>query len=242
MRPSNMIIGANSGIAKALICLLLKDGQNVVGVSRGVSFLDDPLLSWHQCEASESGVVRVTKLLMEREVPLKRVVICTGWLHNQAFQPEKKLEELQMSQMERSFRVNCMLPLFWLSQLMPLLCNERQRQLPRVSITVLSARVGSIGDNRLGGWFSYRASKAALNMGLKSASIELARRASNTKLIAYHPGTTDTPLSGPFQARVPSEKLFSPAVTADRLLNVTDEVPLDGNLSFIDWSGQAVEW
>jgi NAD(P)-dependent dehydrogenase (short-subunit alcohol dehydrogenase family) len=106
----------------------------------------------------------------------------------------------------------------------------------------MSARVGSIGDNRMGGWHSYRASKAALNMVLKNMAIEYGRRAKNVKLIAFHPGTTDTGLSKPFQGAVPNGKLFSAAFVATRLAQLMDNADLDGQLSYIDWDGQPIPW
>ena len=106
----------------------------------------------------------------------------------------------------------------------------------------LSARVGSINDNRMGGWYSYRASKSALNMLLKTAAIEYARRAKNVKLIAFHPGTTDTALSKPYQKNVAKGKLFKPDFVARQLLSLVAKTPVDGTLSFLDWDHQAVDW
>jgi NAD(P)-dependent dehydrogenase (short-subunit alcohol dehydrogenase family) len=109
-------------------------------------------------------------------------------------------------------------------------------------ITVFSARIGSIGDNRSGGWYSYRASKAALNMLLKTAAIEYSRRAKNVKLIAFHPGTTDTALSKPFQRSVKSENLFSTEFVADHLVEIMKHQAIDGELSYIDWENKAIVW
>ena len=107
---------------------------------------------------------------------------------------------------------------------------------------MFSARVGSIEDNRLGGWYSYRASKAALNMMLKSTAIEFARRSKNIKLIAFHPGTTDTTLSEPFQKNVPVGKLFQPSFVAQQLLSILEDVSVDGRASFLDWKGNDIDW
>ena len=107
---------------------------------------------------------------------------------------------------------------------------------------MLSARVGSIGDNRLGGWYSYRASKAALNMMLKCAALELKRLNRGAKLVAYHPGTVDTPLSQPFQAGVAPEKLLSAEKAAEALERVLGELTADGELSYLDWRGEVIPW
>jgi len=107
-------------------------------------------------------------------------------------------------------------------------------------VTVFSARVGSVSDNRLGGWYGYRASKAALNMMLKTASVELKRRAKGVKLVSFHPGTTDTSLSKPFQKNVPEGKLFTPDFVAQQLLSLESRLVLDGELSYLDWQGQEI--
>ena len=107
---------------------------------------------------------------------------------------------------------------------------------------MLSARVGSIGDNHLGGWYAYRASKAALNMLLKTAAIEYSRRSANVKLLSFHPGTTDTPLSKPFQSSVAADKLFTPDFVAAQLIALMTAADIDGQLAFIDWNGQSIDW
>jgi len=107
---------------------------------------------------------------------------------------------------------------------------------------VFSARVGSTSDNRLGGWYSYRASKAALNSLLKSFAVEYARRLKNVKLIAFHPGTVDTDLSKPFQASVPEQNLFSAVFVADQLAEIMASADLDGQLSYLDWDGKSIQF
>jgi NAD(P)-dependent dehydrogenase (short-subunit alcohol dehydrogenase family) len=106
----------------------------------------------------------------------------------------------------------------------------------------ISARVGSIADNRIGGWYAYRASKAALNQLLRTASIEFARRHKNAIVVALHPGTTDTGLSRPFQANVPEEQLFSVDKTVGHMLSVIDGLSTDDSGGFFAWDGQPIEW
>jgi NAD(P)-dependent dehydrogenase (short-subunit alcohol dehydrogenase family) len=129
------------------------------------------------------------------------------------------------------------LPAMVLKAFMPLI---RASNAPRIA--VLSARVGSIEDNKLGGWYAYRASKAALNMLLRTASIELKRLNRQAKLIAYHPGTVDTPLSKPFQRNVPSDQLLTPEFAARRLHEVLLEAGVAGELSYLDWRGETIPW
>ena len=139
--------------------------------------------------------------------------------------------------MREVFEVNAFLPMRVLAALSPVL---KRSTAPRIA--VLSARVGSIGDNRLGGWYSYRGSKAALNMMLQCAALELRRLNPAAKLIAYHPGTVDTPLSKPFQASVDIEKLLTPADAAAALDRVISEIEPDGTLSYLDWRGDVIPW
>ncbi|MGB7084044.1 MAG: SDR family NAD(P)-dependent oxidoreductase, partial [Phormidesmis sp.] len=132
------------------------------------------------------------------------VINCVGLLHDNQQQPEKALRQLNADHLLNYFQVNSIGPVLLAKHLMPLLKHKS----PSLFATI-SAKVGSIGDNRLGGWYGYRASKAALNMFLKTAAIEYRRRSPHTILVMLHPGTTDTQLSKPFQRGVPPEKLFS---------------------------------
>jgi NAD(P)-dependent dehydrogenase (short-subunit alcohol dehydrogenase family) len=133
--------------------------------------------------------------------------------------------------------VNALLPMRSLAAFWPLI---RTSEAPRIA--VLSARVGSLGDNELGGWYSYRASKAALNMMMKCAAIEVRRLNKQAKLVAYHPGTVDSPLSKPFQRSVPEGKLFTPAFSAAQLIDILDRSEPDGELAYLDWAGETIPW
>ena len=133
-------------------------------------------------------------------------------------------------------RVNALLPLLFLKDLVALVKGEK-----RCVISVLSARVGSIEDNRLGGWYSYRASKAALNMLVKTAAVEYERRAKNVRLLLFHPGTVDTNLSKPFQSKS-STKLMQPSEVAMSLIQLMDRSDTDSNIEFIDWEGKKINW
>ena len=130
---------------------------------------------------------------------------------------------------------NTVTPMLWLKHLTTKIKSKNS-----CKIVIFTARVGSISDNKLGGWYSYRASKAAINMLIKSAAVELARRAKNIKLISFHPGTTDTPLSKPFQKNVPNGKLFTSEFVASQLLNIVENTEVDGQASFLDWQGKTI--
>ena len=175
--------------------------------------------------------------LNNEQLSLETIIITLGTLHGDGHQPEKRLEDFCPQTFSNTFYINSALPMLWLSGLLTILRKQNN-----CKVVVLSARIGSIGDNQLGGWYSYRASKAALNMLLQTASIELARRAKGVKLVAFHPGTTDSPLSRPFQANVPEGKLFTAEFVAHQLLDIAKQQPLDGALSYVDWQGKTIDW
>ena len=171
--------------------------------------------------------------------PVHLVFNAIGMLHDQALgiEPEKKLDDLDAEAMARLYHVNAIIPALLLKALQPSLKGRHP-----ALFASLSARVGSIGDNRLGGWYAYRASKAAHNMLMKTAAVELRRLNRQAAIACLHPGTTDTTLSAPFQARVPEGKLFTPAFVAERLLDVLDRCTPERSGIFLDWAGEEVAW
>ncbi len=188
---------------------------------------------------SDANIGHALKELSAYIGKLQSVTLFNGQLHNKAqgFTPEKRLADLNEDYFAWLFTVNTLIPLLWLKHLSQYLDHHQH-----CVITALSARVGSISDNQLGGWYSYRASKAALNMGFKSAAVELKRRAKNCKLVLFHPGTTDTALSQPFQRNVPQGKLFTPDFVAERLSNLIANRPMNGAVDYIDWQGKSIPW
>lgn len=169
---------------------------------------------------------------------LDLLINCAGVLHDDSgLAPEKKLEDVTQSGLERSFRVNAFGPLLIARHFLPLLQHDR-----RAVFASVSARVGSIGDNRLGGWYAYRGSKAAQNQFTRTLAIEFSRRARNIIAVALHPGTTDTALSKPFQANVPPEKLFEPERAAGYLCDVIAGLRPEDSGAFRDWQGKDVAW
>lgn len=166
------------------------------------------------------------------------VINVAGILHDgDRLAPEKRLEDLDFDQMQRVFAVNALGPALLCRHLLPLMARDG-----KAVLAALSARVGSIEDNRLGGWYAYRSSKSALNQILRTVSIEARRRFKNVVIAALHPGTTDTDLSRPFQANVPENKLFSTRFVARQLLDVIDQLDLDDSGGFFAWDGQAIPW
>ena len=186
----------------------------------------------------ESSLAAAARAVMAEAAPLELVINCAGLLHQEdGLQPERRLAEVRADWLMQAFAVNAAGPL--------LLAKHLERLLPRRERAVfasLSARVGSIGDNRLGGWYAYRGSKAAQNMFIKTLSIELARRARGAICIALHPGTTETELSRPFRGGVPAHKLFSPDFAVERMLGVIGTLRREDTGRFFAWNGDEIPW
>ena len=241
-----LVLGASGGLGSALVTQFLSDPSitRVFAISRAgktsaeeASVTEANKLVWIKTEYDEPSMVGVTEQLKSHAGQFGRVCICHGLLHSDTIWPEKRLEDINAENLHEIFQSNTVVPTLWLKLLFNLLKGKQ----PCV-VATLSARVGSIGDNRMGGWHSYRASKAALNMVLQNMAIEYARRAKNVKLIAFHPGTTDTSLSKPFQTSVPSDKLFTPAFVALQLAGIMNKADVDGQLTYLDWNGELISW
>jgi NAD(P)-dependent dehydrogenase (short-subunit alcohol dehydrogenase family) len=163
------------------------------------------------------------------------VINAAGLLHRDEHGPERRLQDIEPDWMQQVFAVNAIAPALLLKHLLPLLPRDQA-----YTIAMLSARVGSISDNRLGGWYSYRASKAALNQILRTAAIELRRHNRDSIVLGLHPGTVATALSAPFQSNVPEHKLFSPEWAARQLLQVLAQRQSADSGKVFDWAGELV--
>ncbi|SFH35072.1 SDR family NAD(P)-dependent oxidoreductase [Modicisalibacter xianhensis] len=235
-----IVTGAGGGIGHAMIDTLLDDPRlgRLHAVSRNTVERDDPRLRSVMADITdERGLDALTQSLAGEPVHL--VFNAIGTLHDEArgIQPEKRLEDLSFDALMHLFHVNAATPIMLIKALSPSLKGSHP-----ALVTSLSARVGSIGDNGLGGWYAYRASKAAHNMLLHTAAVELKRLNRQAIVLSLHPGTTDTGLSKPFQARVPEGKLFTPQFVAERLIAVMDERTIEDSGSFWDWAGQPIAW
>ncbi|MEX5728822.1 NAD(P)-dependent dehydrogenase (short-subunit alcohol dehydrogenase family) [Rhodovulum iodosum] len=219
-----LVIGESGGIGAALAAALrARLGQGaVVGLSRRRDGLD---------VTDEASVVRALGAL---EGPFDLVVVATGALEGAGHPPEKALKEVTPEALAAQFAVNAMGPLLVLKHAARLIPRDR-----RAVVAVLSARVGSIGDNGLGGWYAYRMAKAALNQGLHTAAIELGRSHRHCVCVALHPGTVATPFTAAYAGR---HKTVPPEVAAENLLGVIDGLGPEESGRFFDWAGQAVPW
>ena len=244
-----LVTGASSGIGLALLRQLL-DNRHVTrafAVARSAS--TSPALAQLQQHYGErlqridtdladaAALERLGTRLLTQTAALHLVVHAAGILHATDTQPEKSLEQVTRASLDRVFALNAFAPILLAKTLMPLLGHGN----PAVFAS-LSARVGSIGDNRSGGWYAYRASKAAQNQLMKTFAIELARRNRRACCLMLHPGTVDTPLSAPFQARVPPAKLFTAERAAAYLLEIIARSGPADSGRFIAWDGADIPW
>lgn len=243
-----LVIGGNRGIGFGFVKQLLNDERF------------DQVFATYRTESSSAALLQLARhhdklhcLVMdltdesqiESELAtiyattsqLHFVINCVGFLHTGSITPEKALRQLKSENLMRYFQVNSIGAALLAKHLLPLLSHPQ----PNIFATI-SAKIGSIEDNRLGGWYGYRASKAALNMLLKTAAIEYSRRSKHTAIVLLHPGTTDTQLSAPFQRGVPPEKLFPVTKTVELLMNVLEQVTLADNGSFFSWDGSRLPW
>lgn len=244
MTNNALVIGGNGGIAQAIIKQLCANSeyQAVIVLSRSHPqdkslFQQFSHVSWIVIDSlDEEAVDAQVKQWQSDGMTFSTIISTVGVLHAGSIKPEKRLEDISINSLMSYFQINTLVNAQWL-KVAPKILNKQ-----KAVFVVLSARVGSISDNQLGGWYGYRASKAALNMLMKTASVEYKRRMPNTVLVCYHPGTVDTDLSKPFQANVKPEKLFTPEFTASQLLSFLPALNNDPNIHYIDWQGQSIHW
>lgn len=232
------VIGSSGAIGHAFTQQLAKlnPEATIHAFSQHVPSFSSDNIQVHAIDYSDEASIEASASLASAALPLDWVIIATGLLHEGGLLPEKTLQSLSAEKLHRLFEVNTILP--------ALIIKHFHRQLNRENRSILaamSARVGSISDNQLGGWYAYRASKAALNMIIKCAAIEVARSNKQAIVVGLHPGTVDSKLSKPFQANVPEKKLFTPEFSVGRMLQVMDNLTLDQTGRCIAWDGNDIE-
>lgn len=221
-----IVIGAGGGIGGALAAAIEARGIEVVRLSR---HSQPPLDLDH--DASIEAAAR----LLAACAPFDLIIVASGLLHGAGIVPERSVRHIDGAALDRLFRVNATGPAVIFRHFLPLLTRDA-----RGVMVALSARVGSIGDNRSGGWVGYRAAKAALNQIIRTIAIELKRTHPKAILAGLHPGTVDTRLSAPFQRNVAPEKLFAPGQSAALLLDVIDRLTADDSGHCLDWAGEKI--
>ncbi len=216
-----VVIGARGGIGSALVAALEEEDIPVRGFARPeLDILD------------EASIAAAAASLPS---PPTLVIVATGMLHEGSHGPEKSFRDLDADRLVRSFTVNSIGPALVAKHFLPLLPKGQ-----RSVFAVLSARFGSISDNRLGGWYGYRASKAALNQLIRTLSIEMKRLNDRAIVVGLHPGTVDTRLSKPFQSNIAPGQLFDPARAAVQLLDVIDELGVKDSGNILAWDGSTI--
>ena len=217
-----------------LVEALLRRGAygDVYALSRSGLAPSDGAVAGRLDLASEASIATAVRGI---DGPVALVLVASGRLHGEGVTPERSFAELDGEVLAQSFQVNAIGPALVAKHLAPRLAKDQ-----RVVFAALSARVGSIGDNRLGGWYGYRASKAALNMMVRTLAVELARSRPLSVCVALHPGTVDTALSRPFQRHVPPGKLLAPALSAERLLDVLDRLEPKDSGGFYAYDGTPI--
>ena len=231
-----LIVGGQGGIGRALVEALRHDASVDAVHATWHRQEPEPLdgVTWWHCDVTDEASIAAVAEGIER---VDWLINAVGWLHGDGTGPEKHSREVRREAFLRAMEINALPSL--------LLAQRFRGHLKRSSAGVfatISARLGSIGENGLGGWYSYRASKAALNMALRTLAVEWRRELPSATVAALHPGTTDTSLSRPFQARVPSDQLFSPQKTAAYLLGVIDGLTPEASGRFWSFDGEELPW
>lgn len=249
IKQNILIIGASRGIGFGFVKSLLEQNNNtnIYATYRHKETAEllfnlqtrfPSSLKLQQLDITkEEQISNLCKSLKKDISQLHLVINCVGILHEGNIKPEKSLRHINTENLLSYFQVNSIASVLLAKHLFPFFRH------PHSSIFAsISAKVGSIGDNYLGGWYGYRASKAALNMFMKTVSIEYNRTCPNTIVVTLHPGTTDSDLSKPFQKNVPPEKLFSVERTVNQLLNVINNLTENDSGQFFSWDGTRLPW
>jgi NAD(P)-dependent dehydrogenase (short-subunit alcohol dehydrogenase family) len=221
-----LLIGSSGTIGSAFLALLQNDPNcaSVTGIHRHSEIPID---------YEDLSSIELAAQALSTHAPFHLIINTIGILHSEEWMPEKRLQDLNAEQLSKLMQINAIGPALTLKYFAGLLDPESS------TMAILSAKVGSITDNRLGGWYSYRASKAALNMLIKTTAIEFARTKPNTVLVAMHPGTVNSHLSKPFRG----EQIGRPALdAAGDMLSVINSLNKEDSGTFITYSGERLPW
>lgn len=231
------VIGASGALGQAFVETLsaLPSVDRVYAYARNPLTFASQKVICHEIDITSESSVEAAAAQLEADTTLDGVIVATGRLHSQTYTPEKNLSGVNPTQCLDQYTVNALGPILCAKYFIPKLVQDQ----PAV-FAALSARVGSISDNRLGGWYSYRASKAALNMFLKTLSIEMQRVAKQMIVVGLHPGTVKSALSEPFQSGVKPENLFSAEYSVKRLLQVLSTLTPEDTGKLMAYDGETI--
>ncbi len=232
-----VVIGASGAIGAEFVAWYCRQPNTAVvyAVSRSAKTFDHPLVRSSAIDLLDEASILSAIQQIGADGPIDRLVIASGVLHNASLQPEKALRDLDMARMADLFAINTFGPALVLKHAIPFLPRDRT-----AVIAALSARVGSISDNRLGGWYAYRASKAALNQILRTAAIEAQRRWPQAVIVGLHPGTVDSQLSKPFQGAVKPGHLFTAQESVDQMASVLEQLSPEQSGRVYAYDGQEI--
>lgn len=234
------IFGASGGIGSALLNALQhkSSASRIFAISSRQNHFDHGNITAIKCDiTNEQSIENAARDIKQACGHLDIIIIATGMLHDHAggIMPEKSLRDLNLDTLNKVFQINTFAPAIIAKHFVPLLPKNR-----RSIFAAISARVGSITDNRLGGWHAYRASKSALNMLIKNIAIETARRNKSAIITGLHPGSVDTELSEPFQNNIPKEQLFTPSHSAEKMLQVIETLTPEHSGKIFAWDGKEI--
>ena len=218
-----LVIGSNGTIG-SVIARQLEASHQVVTLSRDNTDYSASDLKNHYQAFKELGSFSI-------------IICCIGVLHDEVVNPEKKLKDISADRLMHYYKINSVLPMLCMQQFRKLLDRKSSSV-----FACLSAMVGSISDNKLGGWYGYRSSKSALNMLVKNTAIEVRRSNKKASIIAIHPGTTVGALSKPFASNIDPNKYYTPEQSAQRIITVAKSVTPEQSGQFFNWDGQALDY
>ena len=236
MSKNIAIIGSSGAIGNAFVEHYLKDNsiQNIFTFSRNAAdHLSNKVSSYKMDVESQESIQKAAEQIKDHIID--RIIIASGILHNESFGPEKSIKDLNYETFAKVYSINTIGPALIGRYFIPLL-NKNEKSV----IAFLSARVGSISDNKLGGWYSYRSSKTALNQIVKNFSIELKRSNKNAIVLALQPGTVESNFSEPFKKNVSKEKLFSPKYSVELLSKVIESSSEEDSGNLISYDGDTI--
>ncbi|MDG2108294.1 MAG: SDR family NAD(P)-dependent oxidoreductase [Woeseiaceae bacterium] len=235
-----VVIGANGGLGAAFVKALEADDRvhSVYAFSRNAEECTRKKTNFSFIDIEDEESIKKAADLSSSERKIDLVIVATGILHKEKIiNPEKSIKQINPDVMNTVIRINAIAPILLAKHFLPKFSKSN-----KTVFAALSARVGSINDNRIGGWASYRASKAALNMLIKTAAIEQKFTLPQSIIVSLHPGTVDTHLSEPFQKNVAKGSLFEANDAACKLINVINELSIDDTGGFIAWDGSLIEY
>jgi NAD(P)-dependent dehydrogenase (short-subunit alcohol dehydrogenase family) len=234
-----VVIGASGSLGSEFVRQLSEEEKvtSIFAFSRSKTDFNNNKVESHFIDIEDEESIQLAANKAGKDQKIDMVIVATGMLHDKDTNPEKSLKDLSKDKFHKLFSINTIAPAIIAKHFLPKLNKETKS-----IFACLSARVGSISDNHLGGWYSYRASKSALNMALKNASIEINRSNKNAIIIGLHPGTVDSQLSKPFQSNVTKEKLFTAQYSAQKMLEVISSLSTADSGNLIDFNGIKIDF